>query len=101
VLVANWLTGYYKKMLIGPTPWLDFREKDKRQHFFYSCLLLWGTLIFFDISHAFLIVLLIGLIKEIWDHFYGQGFCWKDMGANVLGSSAGSLSWSMWQWMMS
>lgn len=85
-------------MFIGPTPWLDLREKDKRQHFFYSCCLLWGALLFVNVLQAFLIVLFIGLIKEIWDHFYGQGFCWKDMGANLLGSSVGGLSWGIWRW---
>ena len=44
----------------------------------------------FQGGFAVLVVGLIGLIKECWDHFWGSGFCWLDMLANAFGIVAGS-----------
>lgn len=32
-----------------------------------------------------LITLAVGLLKELWDHYYGSGFCWADLVANKIG----------------
>lgn len=65
-------------------------EHDKRKHLVVSlglvlvCQSLGATPIV-----AASLTLLIGLGKEIWDHFYGSGFCWYDMLANMLGILCG------------
>ncbi|MBV0932315.1 hypothetical protein [Marinobacterium weihaiense] len=65
--------------------WRHYREEDKRQHFGYSFVLLLLAAPWVPLAAAVTLVLLIGLLKEIWDHFWGSGFCWIDMAANVLG----------------
>lgn len=62
-----------------------YHEEDKRQHFAYSFVMLLLAAVWFNLWGAALLVLLIGLVKEVWDHFWGSGFCWIDMAANVLG----------------
>lgn len=63
-----------------------YYEHDKRQHFFYSLFLNLAFLLWLDFWPAFLVVMLVGLGKEIYDKFWGSGFCWVDMIANFLGS---------------
>lgn len=60
-------------------------EHDKRQHFGYSLVIMLALQWLMPLWLAFLITFLIGLIKEIWDHYWGSGFCWQDMKANMLG----------------
>lgn len=62
-----------------------YHEEDKRQHFGYSFVLLLLAALWLNLWSAVSLVLLIGLVKEVWDHFWGSGFCWIDMAANVLG----------------
>lgn len=62
-----------------------YHEEDKRQHFTYSFVLLLMSAFWLNLWAAVSVVLLIGLVKEVWDHFWGSGFCWIDMAANVLG----------------
>lgn len=62
-----------------------FYEEDKRQHFSYSFVLVLLAAIWMDLLWAVFVVLIIGLLKEVWDHFWGSGFCWIDMVANFLG----------------
>lgn len=65
---------------------LCLHQRDKQQHFLVSFFLL---LLLFSISKSIVLSLivsvLIGLIKEVWDHFQGTGFCWWDMTANIFG----------------
>jgi uncharacterized membrane protein len=65
----------------------ELRKEDKIKHIVWSfCLLLLGTLAL-PVSMALLAVFLIGLIKEIWDKYYGSGFCFYDMMGNFIGMS--------------
>jgi len=57
------------------------RQEDKRQHFLYSFFLLLLFIVLVPAYWAAVIVFLIGLGKEVWDHYYGSGFCWFDMQA--------------------
>lgn len=65
--------------------WRHYGEEDKRQHFGYSFVLLLLAAPWMSLAVAIIFVLLIGLLKEVWDHFWGSGFCWIDMAANVFG----------------
>jgi hypothetical protein len=65
--------------------WLHCQETDKQQHFGYSLILLLLAAIWLHTWQAVVLVLLVGLLKEIWDHYWGSGFCWIDMAANGLG----------------
>jgi len=67
------------------------QEYDKRQHFFYSLALMLVATLVLQIWGAALVVVLIGLAKECWDHYWGSGFCWLDMLANTMGIAAGSI----------
>ena len=61
-------------------------EADKQQHFIYSSFIyIIMALVTGDIVISSATCLYIGLIKEIWDHYAGSGFCWNDMTANALG----------------
>ena len=62
------------------------REEDKQQHFYYSMFIfLVGFLMLPGVLSSVLGAFLVGLGKEIWDHYFGSGFCWYDMLANQLG----------------
>jgi hypothetical protein len=61
------------------------REEDKRKHVAWSFWLILAALVFMPAAQAFVLVFLIGLAKEFWDHFYGSGFCLFDMLGNALG----------------
>jgi len=67
------------------------REEDKQQHFLYSLAILLLSYCVFSLTFSLVVTLLIGLGKEIWDHYYGSGFCYWDLLANVLGISTGLL----------
>lgn len=64
-------------------------QKDKQQHFFVSLVLFFFFCIFLNIGYALLLTFFIGLLKEIWDEFFGSGFCLWDIMANVLGMLTG------------
>ena len=77
-----------------------YHEEDKRQHFTYSFVLLLMSAFWLNLWAAVSVVLLIGLVKEVWDHFWGSGFCWLDMAANVLGIlGAVPCVWLMSAWL--
>lgn len=67
--------------------WLKFfaGQEDKRLHFWYSFGIQLLAMLLVGWPGALVLTLLIGLGKEIWDHFYGSGFCWWDMVANCFG----------------
>jgi len=60
-------------------------QRDKQQHIAvcFCLLLVFSYLV--PLWLAILLVLLIGLGKELWDKYYGTGFCWYDMQANIVG----------------
>ena len=60
-------------------------EKDKQQHFLYSFLIFVALSLVLAPITACGLTLLIGLAKEVWDHYFGSGFCWYDMFANMAG----------------
>ena len=67
------------------------QEEDKRKHIVWSFWLVLVALLFLPVAEAFIAVLMIGLAKECWDHFYGSGFCLFDILGNLLGSIIGTL----------
>lgn len=71
-------------------------EQDKQQHFWYSFAILASLLLLFSsVLFAITCTLSIGLAKEIWDEYYGSGFCWFDMAANFTGVAAALLCLSL------
>jgi hypothetical protein len=62
-----------------------FREEDKIKHLRWSFWITAVALLFFTDLHSLLIAFAIGVIKEVWDHYYGSGFCLYDISANCLG----------------
>lgn len=64
-------------------------EKDKQQHFAVSFFLFIFICFFVNIGYALLLTFIVGLLKEVWDEFYGSGFCLWDMVANFLGILVG------------
>jgi len=69
--------------------WLRLQEEDKKQHYRYSLLILLASYCVLSLAWSIVLTLLVGLGKEIWDHYYGSGFCWWDMLANLLGLVVG------------
>ena len=65
-------------------------ERDKQQHLALS----YGLVVMFffittSLPAAATCTLALGLCKEVWDKYYGSGFCWYDMLANAAGTCAG------------
>jgi hypothetical protein len=62
-----------------------FNQRDKQQHF----KICFGLGLFFiptiGLINSVILISLIGLGKEVFDHFYGSGFCWYDIQANLAG----------------
>lgn len=73
------------------------REEDKQQHFYYSFFIfLFSFLLLPNVAIALLGAFLVGLGKEIWDHYFGSGFCWYDMLANQVGIILGCVMVLPW-----
>lgn len=70
-------------------------QEDKRQHFLYSFFFLLLFMVFLPAPWAVLSAFMVGLGKEVWDHFHGSGFCWFDMQANLMGIAMGLLVWPL------
>lgn len=76
-----------KNRFLGITNWVIHRsqEEDKQLHFKWSFwLTIWGLLLW-PPSLAMSLVLIIGLLKELWDERYGSGFCSADFLFNLGG----------------
>lgn len=69
--------------------WLH--EADKLQHILVSLVLMQMALFIMPFWPAALVVSVIGVAKEVWDHFYGSFFCWRDIYANTFGIILGWL----------
>jgi|AntRauTorckE5430_2_1112549.scaffolds.fasta_scaffold08672_2 hypothetical protein len=73
-------------------------ERDKQQHFWLSLAIVSLALLIVGFGPAVLISASAGLAKEIWDHYYGSGFCWYDLLADALGIGVATF---VWFWLMS
>lgn len=70
---------------------------DKFQHFTYSLgIFLGASMLLPSPAIAAGATILVGLGKEIWDHYYGSGFCLYDMLFNAIGIGAG---WGLHVWL--
>lgn len=67
------------------------RQEDKQKHIWYSFFIFIGCNFLFSVVVAFFLTLSVGVGKEIWDRYYGSGFCWYDMIANMVGIFLGGL----------
>ena len=67
--------------------YLIFRltQPDKYQHIIVSFMMMMVFFFFLSIPVSFVLTLVVGMVKEIWDKYYGSGFCWYDMLANFVG----------------
>ena len=67
-------------------------QLDKKLHFVISLLLVF---IFFLLTQNIIlsanITLFVGFLKEIYDKYFGTGFSWADIIANIIGIVFGSL----------
>jgi len=73
-------------------------QDDKHQHLWYSCVILLILIPILGWHYSLIGTIILGLAKEIWDHFCGSGFCWYDMLANVLGILLGLMLFSFWSY---
>jgi len=60
-------------------------KTDKHQHIMASFMIMLTCLFFLTVMPSLVLTFAIGVAKEIWDKYYGSGFCWYDMLANSLG----------------
>ena len=63
--------------------WLH--QKDKQQHIVVSFGIMESNLIVFGLAQSVFLTFAIGIGKEVWDEYYGSGFCWYDILGNTLG----------------
>lgn len=63
----------------------ELRKEDKLKHIALSFLLLLAALMWWSLPTALAVVFLIGLAKEIWDKYFGSGFCFYDLLGNCIG----------------
>lgn len=64
---------------------------DKLLHFSFSCIILVGLSLFFSIITSILITILIGILKEVYDKYFGSGFDINDIWANLVGILFGTI----------
>ena len=63
----------------------SFGQRDKQKHFKVCLGLGLVSLPVMGLLNSIILISLIGLTKEAFDHFYGSGFCWYDLQANMAG----------------
>lgn len=63
------------------------RQRDKQQHFGLSVFIVLAALPWSGLALAIAISAAAGLAKEVWDHYYGTGFCPYDLLADAAGIS--------------
>ncbi|MGB1237943.1 MAG: hypothetical protein ACPG4U_07005 [Pseudomonadales bacterium] len=76
------------RALASKITWHKFTQQDKILHFKYSALILLALMLVFPLEAALLMTFLVGVAKEYWDYYYGSGFCFYDLFANVVGMGA-------------
>ncbi|MBU2875745.1 DUF2279 domain-containing protein [Marinobacter salexigens] len=69
--------------------WLH--EADKLQHMLVSIVLVQMGLYWLDIFSAAAVAFGIGIVKELGDKFFRDGFSWGDIIANAVGVSLGAI----------
>ncbi|MDD2809709.1 hypothetical protein [Rhodoferax sp.] len=72
-------------LLIARKLRLKLKEEDKVKHIAWSFWITAFGLIFLSAHASVLVAFIIGFAKEVWDHFFGSGFCWFDMLGNIVG----------------
>jgi hypothetical protein len=70
-------------------------QTDKYQHIFVSFIIMLVCIFFFSITLSFVLTVIVGIAKEVWDKYYGSGFCWYDMTANMLGIALAFLAYKI------
>lgn len=60
-------------------------EPDKLQHILICLILVQGLSSVMSLVASIAVTFAVGLGKELWDHFYGAGFSWGDIIANIAG----------------
>ncbi|MDD5478447.1 hypothetical protein [Rhodoferax sp.] len=64
---------------------MKIKEEDKIKHILWSFWLTAVALIFLSEPVSLFLVFLIGFFKEVWDRYYGSGFCLYDLFGNMIG----------------
>lgn len=60
-------------------------QPDKQQHVACSFVIYVAASAVLPASLALLLTLFIGLLKEVWDKYFGTGFCYYDLLSNCIG----------------
>jgi len=68
------------------------RQEDKQQHLAISGLIVFFLAVIWSIGIAIAVAGVVGVAKEIWDHFYGSGFSVGDLIADAVGILGGGLA---------
>jgi hypothetical protein len=61
------------------------QQEDKAQHIICGFMAVVALLPLLGLALAVVLVLVLGLLKEIWDLAVGSGFSWYDIVANLVG----------------
>lgn len=63
-------------------------EADKANHFFYGSFIVFLLfMLTYSETISFLVCIVIAILKEIYDHFFGSKFDWMDIIWTILGGS--------------
>ena len=63
-------------------------EADKANHFFYGSFIVFLVfMLTYSETISFLVCIMIAILKEIYDHFFGSKFDWMDIIWTILGGS--------------
>lgn len=75
------------KMLVNLIPWASalLAQRDKQQHVICSFVIYLIAGVFVSVGSALALTLFVGLLKEIWDEYFGTGFCYFDLLSNCIG----------------
>lgn len=75
------------RVLSGLVPWLValLSQPDKQQHVACSFVIYLVACAVTPVAVALALTLLVGLAKEVWDKYYGTGFCYYDLLSNCIG----------------
>jgi hypothetical protein len=60
-------------------------QPDKQQHVACSFVIYVAACAVLPASLALVLTLFIGLLKEVWDKYFGTGFCYYDLLSNCIG----------------
>ena len=60
-------------------------QPDKRQHVACSFAIYLSLSVIAPVGVALALTMLVGLAKEVWDEYFGTGFCYYDLLSNCVG----------------